>query len=251
MRPLLYVGQQVADALKDNVEENLERYREGDFSDLEQAGNWRIPLSVKADLEPLAGLVPQVGVEHELANSMLVGTVLNGLTPSLAREDRFWIRLSHVEALDYSRGRWLKEEATDDALLKQVRAHFFAPTLTSCRDDHAIARLWWNYHIAKKIIPEDPQRALASILARADIRSSLVERPGIGARPVLARAVVLMLEDAETGLKSNESLFRAFMRHLNLKGAGVVFEVWPESQILKFMRECLEEVWNKQESPTV
>lgn len=242
MRPALYVGQQVADALKNNMEENLQRYREGDFSDLEQAGNWRIPLSVQADLESLDGLVPEAGVESELANSMLVGTVLEGLSPSLAREERLWIRLSHIEALEYARGRWLKEGASDDALLKQVKAHFFAPSLTSCRDDHAVARLWWNYHIAGKIMPDDPERALTSILARADIRMALIERPGIGARPSLAKAVVLMLENEKTGLKGDESLFRAFMKRLNLKGAGIVFEVWSENRVFDFMLECLEDV---------
>lgn len=245
MKPVFYVGQQVADELKHTMEDNLARYREGDFLDLEQKGNWRIPLSVQAELEPLADLIPETGVESELANSMRVGALLNGLTPSLAREERLWIRLSHIEALNYARARWLKDDASDEAILKQVKTHFFAPSLTGCRDDHAIARLWWNHHIACKIMPDNPQRALSSILARADIRSSLVERPGIGARPVLAKAIVLMLEDADTGLKGSESLFRAFMKNLNLKGAGIVFEVWQESWIMDFMLECLNEIVGK------
>lgn len=249
MKQVLYVGQQVADALKHDVEENLERYRKGDFSDLEEAGNWRIPLSIGAEVEVLADLVPETGAEIELANSVLVGKTLAGLTPSLAREERLWIRLSHVEALKYARGRWLKKEMSDDAALKRVKAHFFAPSLTGCRDDHAVARLWWNYHIAGKIMPDDPERALAAILARADIRLSLVERPGIGARPVLAKGVVLMLEEPGTGLKDDERLFRAFMKRLNLKGAGIVFEVWPENRVQDFMKKCLEEAQCKVAEP--
>lgn len=246
MKPLLYVGQQVADELKNNLEKNIGRYREGDFSDLEQSGNWSIQLSMQANLEPLTELVPEAGVENELANSLLVGKTLEGLTPSLAREDRFWIRLSHIEALEYSRGRWLKSEATDDVFLRDVRKHFFASTLNGCRDDHAVARLWWNYYIAKKTMPDEPERALEAILALADIRMALVERSGIGARPVLAKAILLMVENVETGLK-NGDLFKAFMKHLNLKGAGIVFEVWSESRIMDFMQECLKDVRCKQE----
>lgn len=241
MKPLLYVGQQVADVLRDRVGENLERYREGDFRDLEGHGDWRIALSVEADLDRLAELDRGTGAKAEVANSLLVGRVLERLTPSLARENRLWIRLSHVEALEYSRARWL-EGKKEEELEKQVVLHFFAPTLTSCRDDHAISRLWWNYRIASQIMPDEPERALIAILATADIRQALIERPGIGARSNLARGVLLMIEDQASGLRASESLFRAFMKRLNLKGAGMVFEVWPEGRIHDFMRECLDDV---------
>lgn len=246
MTAILYVGQQVADDLAGTVEENLQRYRDGDFSDLEQAGNWRVGLSVRADLSKLEGLLPDAGVASEIANSMLVGSVFKELTPTLAREDRVWLRLSHVEALEYSRQRWLKPESSDEVLARDVKKHFFAGGLTACRDDHAVSRLWWNHHIASKVLPGEPERALESILARADIRSSLIERPGIGARPALARAIVYMLEDSSNGLRTGELLFRQFMKQVNLQGAGVVFEVWSEQKIRDFMLRCLDSARRKQ-----
>lgn len=245
MTPVLYVGQQVADELLTNLEDNLGRYRDGDFSDLAQSGNWGLELSVRADIERLDGLSADTGVISEAANSMLIGSVLQQLTPTLAREERLWIRLSHVECLEYSRKRWLKEGASDESLQKDVEKHFFARGITGCRDDHAVSRLWWNHHIAQKIMPDDPERALNNILARADIRSNLVERPGLGARPVLARAIVCLLEDESSGLKAGESLFRSFMKQVNLQGAGVVFEVWNSGQISDFLRRCLEAAQQK------
>lgn len=240
MTPVLYVGQQVADELLGNLEDNLGRYREGDFSDLVQSGNWGLELSVRADITRLDGLSAETGATGEVANSMLVGSVLQQLTPTLAREERLWIRLSHVECLEYSRKRWLKEGASDESLLKDVEKHFFARGITGCRDYHAVSRLWWNHHIAQKIMPDDPERALNNILARADIRSNLVERPGLGARPVLARAIVCMLEDESNGLKAGESLFRSFMKQVNLQGAGIVFEVWGRKQVSDFLKHCLD-----------
>lgn len=237
MTKLLYVGQQIADDLKNKISENIERYREGNFVDLEVAGDWRIPLSFDADLEELRELVPDGGPENEIRNSITVGHVLGKLTPTLARENRIWIRLSHVECLEYSRQRWLQEKKDDEQLVKDVSKHFFAPTLTGCRDDHSISRLWWNHHIAKQVMPENPARALKKLLALADIRQGLVERPGIGARPSLCRSIVRLLEKEERLVEGK--LFGQFMKKVNLMGAGIAFEVWTEDKIDRFMEECL------------
>lgn len=240
MSRLMYVGQQVADDLRRCVGENLPRYKGGHFNDLEVAGDWRIPLSIEADLGRLDALNPDGRPESEIANSLLVGDVLGGLTPALARENRIWIRLSHIECLEYSRKRWLRENLNEEGLLKAISAHFFAPTLTRCRDDHAISRLWWNFRIARQLMPEAPERALNVILARADIRMHLVERPGIAARPALARGIVRALEGSEDLLRV-ERIFQVFMKTVNLRGAGVAFEVVSEEAVDVFLRECLVE----------
>lgn len=244
MSKLLYVGQQVADKLKDAIHENLPRYLEGDFLDLEGAGDWRIPLSVDADIHQLKNLSPNGKPADEILNSLRVGRALEGLTPTLARENRVWIRLSHVECLEYSRERWLPKNADEEKLASQIYKHFFAPTLTACRDDHAVSRLWWNYHISKTLIPEDPETALALILARADIRLSFLERPGLAARPSLARGIIRSLQKHEILVK-NEEVFRNFIKKVNLSGAGIAFEVWDNGKIDIFLDKCLEETKNK------
>ena len=238
MSKLLYVGQQVADDLKNKIADNIARYKEGDFLDLEAAGDWRIPLSLEANLSGLSSLVTGGGPADEIQNSITAGHALSGLTPTLARENRVWIRLSHIECLEYSRKRWLQAEKDDDSFVRDVAKHFFAPTLTGCRDDHAISRLWWNHHIAKQIMPRDPKRALKQILALADIRQGLIERPGIGARPVLGRGIVRILEKEERLVEGK--LFGRFMKHVNLMGAGIAFEVFDDSKIDIFMARCLE-----------
>ena len=236
MRQLLYVGQQTADLLANNVATNLDRYLAGDFYDLESGGDWRIPLSVTADVEMLADLVHERTREAEVSNSLLVGTALSALTPALARENRVWIRLSHVEGMEYSRKRWL-ENVPEAKLESSVRAHFFAPTWSRCRDDHAISRLWWNHRIASMLMPEDPGAALALILSSADIRSNFVERARIGSRIPLARSILRALASTE-GLRQSESAFRKFMKLINLKGAGRVFEVWEAHRIDAFVDDC-------------
>lgn len=240
MSKLLYVGQQVADELKERIDSNLDRYMSGNFLDMESSGDWRIPLSVDANLEALKGLDADGGAEAEIENSLTVGHALGQLTPTLARENRIWVRLSHIESLEYSRKRWLDENMNDEKLAKSIAKRFFAPNLRGSRDGHAISRLWWNHHIAKQIMPDNPARALKKMLARADIRLNFLERPGIAARPVLARGIIRALENNST-LLNGEKLFRRFMKALNLRGAGVVFEVWDEGRVDELMFACLKE----------
>lgn len=238
MAAILYVGQTVADELWDNVRGNLQRYLQDGFEDLVTEGNWSIPLQRSFDPAPLASLSPEVGVEAELANSHLVWNALgSALIPSLARENRIWIRLSHVECLNFARKRWLSKGSTE-ALEKSVKAHFFANTLTAARDDHAIARLWWNGWIARQVNLEDPDHALRLILSSADIRSNLIERPWMFARPALARGILRMME-SESWLSGSELHFREFTKAANLLGGGLAFEVMTPDEIEGFLRRCL------------
>jgi hypothetical protein len=238
MTRLLYVGQQTADMLADSVDDHLERYTDSGFGELEATGDWRIPLSIRADLDELTTLKPEKGKEAEVHNSMLVGRALASLTPSLARENRIWIRLSHVEGLEYSRKRWLTD-VPEAKLAQAVRTHFFAPTWTACRDDHAISRLWWNHQIASLLIPDRPQEALDLILSRADIRMNFIERPRVGTRLPLARGIINELRENEP-LRSSEAGFRRFMKLLNAEGAGQYVEVWGEGKISTLVKRCAD-----------
>jgi len=229
--PILYVSQHVADDLWNRVPQNLNRYLEGNFEDLVIDSSWRFQLTTTYDPAPLMQLDPTEGPEFEVANSLRVWQSLSDLTPALAREDRMWIRLSHVECLKFARARWLKNVGNMDEtkLIRSIRKHFFAGTLTGCRDDHAISRLWWNAKLASIALPENTERALQAILQRADTRLNLIERPWLFNRPVLAKAIVQFLTTNQW-VRTDASHFREFMKALNLLGAGIGYEVISEDQ---------------------
>ncbi|MCI1112768.1 DUF6339 family protein [Stenotrophomonas maltophilia] len=241
MSKLLYVGEQVAADLRDSVAENLDRYRNGDFLDLESAGNWRIPLSIDADLSELSRLATDGSPASEIENSLIVGHALSHISPSIARENRLWVRMSHVEGLPYSRTRWISDSSTDDEAVADIVKHFFAPTLTACRDDHAISRLWWNYHIARHIDSANVGSVLRYILHRADIRLNFIDRAAMASRPSFSRGVVRLLS-SEQDLLTGQMLFREFMKQMNLDGAGLAFEVMSDAKIDALMRQCLDKV---------
>ena len=98
--------------------------------------------------------------QADIEASRTLYRALPGMTPALAREERVWVRLSHVECLGYARDRWLTGQI-GERLDQQVRLHLFASGLTGIRDDNALSRLWWNMHIATIADPDDPEGASA------------------------------------------------------------------------------------------
>ncbi len=236
--PLKFLSEGRLSELADSIHENLERYANGDFLDLEHENGWAIETAaVTIDLELLGKLDgTSRAASADIENSLILYKALNGMTPALARDERIWVRLSHIECLDYARARWLSGYTGDD-LEKQVRLHMFAPNLTAIRDDNALSRLWWNVHIATIADPEDPEGALQLILKTADIRNNFVERTGTVSRRPLARAVVRAMRN-DPWITSSERAFREFMKALNRNGGGVLFEALEESEADKLIEAC-------------
>lgn len=238
LNKVLYVGQAVADQLIDSIDENVDRYCTEGFEDLAEQGNWEITTNLTYDPGPLKELDPARTAEAEINNSILVWRSLSSLTPSLATENRIWIRFTHLECLGFSQKRWL-EGKTGKALTKAIRAHFFADTRTRWRDDNAVSRLWWNYWIAQRLMPEDPEKALSIIFRSTDMRLSTVERPGLFIRPAISAGILRTFARDEWVL-AREERWRTFMTELNKAGAGKVFEAMKETEIDQLMNRCLD-----------
>ena len=244
-KALKYLSQRAADQLFGTVEQNLERYKSGDFEDLAEGRGHSIELSLYLDLDPLKDLVTDKSSDAEISNSLIVWNVFHELQPSLACENRLWSRLCHVECLEYSRARWLSTETMKiEELVNSIKAHFFANTQTRYRDDNAISRLWWNAYIAKLAAPDNQEMAIRQILKTADIRSNFVERSRTVSRPVIAAGIVrIMLSNA--WLTEKESNYRRYMKILNRQGGGKLFELWSPDRIDSFMGQCLLHVQGK------
>lgn len=234
---VLYVGQAVADSLIDSIDENVERYSAGGFQDLVEEGNWGIATDLSYDPGPLRELDSAKTAEAEINNSMLVWRSLRELTPALATENRIWIRFTHLDCLEFCRERWLEGKSGQN-LTKSVRAHYFADTRTRWRDDNAISRLWWNYWIAKRLMPEDPEKALGILLRSMDMRLSTVERPGLFIRPAISAGIIRAFARDEW-VSGREYRWRKFMTELNKAGAGKVFEAMSISEIDELMDNCI------------
>lgn len=244
MKKLHYLSVLAEETLFEQVGNNLARYRGDGFRDCAGDFGWNLEMTLEADFEPLEKLSfkPEVDsqskAKSDFNNSLLVWKALHILSPSLAREKRFWARLSHVECFEYTKARWLSD-ADDEKAAKSIRTHFFARGLTGCRDDNSLGRLWWSAYIAKMALPSDQERALELIYSSADVRSNLIERPGTASRPIISAAILRALSK-DSWLTDREINFRAFMKDLNLHGGGLVFEALGDDVLEAFMASCIE-----------
>jgi len=236
--PLKYLSEKKLLDLGKDIAINRERYQSGDFRDLEIENGWAIEAkAVSVDYDLLSTLDGNCSTAAaDIENSLVLHKALTNMTPALAREERIWVRLAHVECLEYSRKRWLSNVAGEQ-LDSQVKLHMFAPTRNSIRDDNALSRLWWNFHIATIADPNEPEEALRLILKTSDIRSNLVERPWTAARVPLVRAIIRAMRRNDW-IASNQPAFRHFMKILNRDGGGILFEVLSELEADRFMDSC-------------
>ncbi|MES5485299.1 DUF6339 family protein [Bradyrhizobium sp. INPA03-11B] len=237
---LKYLSDKALAQLKSGVAANVVRYRTDGFPEFADDPGWNIGLGVEYDdglLGTLDRSMPRAVAAIDLANSRIVGKALANLSPTLANEERVWVRLSHVEAFVYARDRWIGQTG-DEAVPKLVEDHFFASGQTKIRDDHALSRLWWNYQIARTCNPDNPDEALSLILKTADIRSNFVERIWMTSRRNIASGVLGLMK-SEPWVTDAEKNFRIFMKSLNRLGGGIVFEVLDTDEINLFLKDCL------------
>jgi hypothetical protein len=225
----------VVDQLVLNVDSNVERYRSGDFSDVAREIGWAIESTgARWDPEIALQLDSTKTPEAEFKNSLLIYKGLEGMTPALARDERIWARLCHVECLDYARNRWVRENGD---VTKQVRLHFFAPGFPGCRDDNAIGRLWWNGHIAELACPGNIELGLTRLLARANIRLQVIERADTAFRQPLVSGVVRLLGDS--WFEASDPAVADFMSEVNKRSGGIIFEALSPEEIDGHLANCL------------
>lgn len=245
MARLKYVSQKVLDDLIDKTPEHIDRYVETGFEDLAQQIGWAVEtVGVEVDYDRLQDLkLDRTSGAVEVHNSLVVHDALSRLRRAVARDERIWVRLTHIECIRYARARWLTGVSTEN-LEKQIKLHFFAGTLNQTRDDNAISRLWWNGEIATTAFPEDRKRGLELILRTADTRLSLVERSRSGGRRPIIRGIVRAL-DSHAWLTEKDTNFRRFMKMLNVDGGGVLYEALPESAVDELILTILDKLQNE------
>lgn len=95
------------DQLRAYIPANLDAYRNAGFDYLEADPSFWFEHSVEVDLDALKALkAPSGGSFYEVENCEITYSALKGLSPYDARDERFWVYLSHTVLLDHSRRRW-------------------------------------------------------------------------------------------------------------------------------------------------
>ena len=82
------------------------------------------------------------------------------------------------------------------------------------------------------------EQILRLLLARADIRLNLLERTEMSSQRSLARAIFAKLKSDNT-LRDGQERFRRFMRNINVRGGGQLFDSMTKSDVEAVVESCV------------
>ena len=242
MTPLRHLTALAVEGLRAGVGGRLDWYYAPDGADALPRLTADTSREARIEAEPLAGRLER-GRDADAANALLVYRALDMLTPQQASDERFWAYVSHYECADYVADRWLDERpADDDAAARKAANHFFARDIRAAVRDHGVSRLWWLGRIAHEAHPADPALFLEIVLYRQDVRSALIERPGVSANRDVLRGIFAVMREHWEGDRAlfRRETFRAWMVGLNRRGGVVLLDALPERALGALLREEAE-----------
>ena len=219
--------------LREEVSENLEAYRTGDFNYLLIDTSLFFESKLDIDTERLAQLsTPDGGELRDLENCQGCFDAMSGLTPYEGRDERLWAYITHTYMLEYAKKRWPIPE--DPAVaVRHVRTHFFAKEQRQIERDNAASRLWWMAHLCARIEGLPLSDSLKVFLYRTDVRASIIERPTVSQNLNLFSTIVRRLRDSYEGQKRlfERPTFRRLMQEINSVGGVQLLDAMTEVQI--------------------
>lgn len=237
--------------LRDKVSNNLERYLEGDFTDILKA-DYVIPVKdTEIDIDLLNTLIPRSGGDVDAENALIVRKALKGLTRYLARDERVWVYLTHGPCLKYARERWINAQASDAKKISLIKDHFFATGARGFERNNAIACLWWWSEIATRYQGTSLEYSLKVFLHQTDMRASIVERPTTSQNPTVFSAIMnVLVEKYESDLERNiffkrsghDGVYRRWLKEINRHGGTQLYEAIPVDQVTSLFRNLAAKV---------
>lgn len=224
------------------VEENLNRYRTGNFDFLKVDPESYIETKHDLDEDKLSAMYCEKGDDREVENCKLIYEGMGSLSHYLARDERLWVYLTHTELLEYSRKRWPIPE-DDEKAAKQIRSHFFVVGGgRGFERDNAASRLWWMASLCSRVSGLTLGQALTVLLYQYDVRANIIERPTTSQSIAVFTAVLKKLHGSyatEEKTLFERERFRRIMRELNLKGGIKLLGAMGETDVEKILGECI------------
>lgn len=231
--------------LKRNIPNNLNNYLTGNFNSFFADPANLIELDIEVDVAKFSGFLPGNTNDDEVHNCLLMLEVLGHIAPDFARDERLWVYLVHTYLLEYSRLRWELKKKEDDALIKHIGTHFFAPDKRAVERDNAASRLWWIATLCNRVDGLHVKDVLECLLHQSDVRASIIERPTTSQCLNVFSAITKKLStEYKNGNMSifERKLFRELMKQLNLFGGIKLLNTMREDDILTFIDQEVSHV---------
>ena len=226
--------------LLDTIEENLENYRQGNFSYLLSDSSLFINTKITVKESELQKLDCDENDDNEVENCILIYNAFDGLTHYLARDSRLWVYLTHTYLLEYTRKRWKIPQDTEKAI-HHIKNHFFVMGARGFERDNGASRLWWMADLCDRVEGLSLNEALTSLLYQYDVRANIIERPTTSLSTDVFSAIIKKLNESYNGDKKlfDRKIFRTMMRNLNLRAGVNLVSAMNEDEVSKILDECV------------
>ncbi len=231
------------DQLRTSIAENLKAYRDDGFDYLEADPSFSFEHDIEVDFNALKTLkAPSGGSFYEVENCEITYAALKALSPYDARDERFWVYLSHTVLLDHARRRWPIPGDDRDAI-PHIAKHWFARDKRHIERDQVGSRLWWMGHLCARVEGIDSDLALRAFLFRSDVRANLVERPTVSQSVNLFGAIIKRLMQSFTGKQElfERNAFRRLMVEINSVGGYRLLDCLAPTEIERLLDMIIAE----------
>lgn len=232
---LRYLTTECLEALRENVAQNLQTYRAGQFNDLQ---------FVKKSSVEIEGDFSEVDASKgDVLNAIALFEDLRGIKVETARSENFWVALTHGPLLEYSRARWPISDAENTAV-SNVRDHFFAKSVRLIESRNAVSRLYWAAELASRVPNHTMEEVIEVIFSNKDIQINFIERPNLIQSSALFSSIVgclkqsLRTDRVLIGRKAN----RSFMKEISQVCGSVAVECLPQTMIDKLIGDIASKV---------
>jgi len=230
----------IVQTLLDQVEENLDRYRSGDFDFLYVDPSSYIETSQEIDEIKLSSMSCDQKDHKEVENCIAIFEGMGNLSNYLARDMRLWVSLVHTVLLSYSRNRWPIPD-DDEKAVAHIRVHFFISGQRGFERDNAASRLWWMANLCNRVDGLSLEKALTCFLHDYDTRAGIIERPTTSQSNNLFSSIMIKLYDIY--VKDEKWIcrknIRPAMRKLNLIGGTKLIAAMRPEEVAKIVDECI------------
>ena len=177
-------------------------------------------------------------------NSLLIQSVLPGLSRAAATDERIWVTLAFREAFDYSVNRWGGGKNDN----KQILNHWFAPSSRSKWRDHSVSRLWYVSSFASNLEGISLDDALGVLYSNSELLNSFLGRPRTTASNRVASKIILLLHSKSQGFPENRfdrEKFRALMKEIDLRTGSMQVNALSKMEFEEFFDELYESIYSR------
>ncbi len=238
----------LVEGIEKRPEEYLEIYRSGGFDDVLK-DEYTAVIDEDFPDEGLSALIPGEGPDHDIENAVILWETLTKVTPRIARQQRFWVYLTHTMGLEYTRSRWPLDPDDDEQALKQIRLHYI-PTDSARGIDrnNALSRLWISAYVCNKITGVSLRDALDIFLFKTDFRENIIGRPEVFRSDKILNTLfrvsqrIIQEDEGERFFqrKNGDGPYKEWLKIIDAAGGRLLLDALPEVQLEEFISDVAE-----------